>query len=130
MMKAEIVSVGTELLLSTIVDTNAAYLAERLAALAIDCFFISQVGDNTGRLADTLRHGLTRSDLVITTGGLGPTNDDLTREAIAEVLGQTPFVVPELADALRAFFVRRAGHMPEQNLKQATLIESARILRN
>ena len=80
-MKAEIISIGTELLLGTITDTNAAYLAQRLADLGIDCFYVSQVGDNEQRMVDTLRRAIDRSDLVITTGGLGPTGDDLTRGA-------------------------------------------------
>ena len=106
-MKAEIISIGTELLLGTITDTNAAYLAQRLAGLGIDCFYVSQVGDNEQRIVDTLRRAIERSDLVITTGGLGPTGDDLTREAIAALLHETPVVVPELEERLRAFFARR-----------------------
>ncbi|MBM3134341.1 MAG: hypothetical protein FJZ89_03455, partial [Chloroflexi bacterium] len=86
--KAEIISVGTELLLGQLVDTNAAYLAGELPALGIDCYFISQVGDNLNRLTDTLRRAWMRSDLVLVTGGLGPTEDDLTREAIAALLGE------------------------------------------
>ena len=86
-MKAEILSIGTELLLGNITDTNATFLANRLADLGIDLFYVSQVGDNLGRLTDTLRRALSRADVVITTGGVGPTEDDLTREAIAAVLG-------------------------------------------
>src|SRR5881392_3914572 len=102
-MRAEIVSVGTELLLGTITDTNASYLAQRLAALGIDCYYVSQVGDNLGRLVDTLRRAWKRSDLVVITGGLGPTQDDLTREAIAAMLDETMTVDPELEGELRAF---------------------------
>src|SRR5437763_9498933 len=119
-MRAEIVSVGTELLLGTIIDTNAAYLAQRLAALGIDCYYVSQVGDNPGRIVETLRRGWERSDLIITTGGLGPTGDDLTREAISELLGERMEVDPELEAGLRAFFVRRGVQMPDANLKQAS----------
>jgi competence/damage-inducible protein CinA-like protein len=129
-MKAEIVSIGTELLLGSITDTNAAYLAQRLADLGVDCYFISQVGDNESRIVDTLRRALERSDLVVTTGGLGPTGDDLTRESIATLLGETPFVVPEIEEKLRAFFARRGSPMPARNLKQATLIPSASLLKN
>jgi nicotinamide-nucleotide amidase len=129
-MRAEIVSIGTELLLGTITDTNASYLAQRLAPLGIDCYYVSQVGDNLERLVDTLDRARRRSDLVITTGGLGPTQDDLTREAIAALLGQTMTVVPELERDLRAFFERRGVQMPERNLKQATLIPSAQALPN
>jgi nicotinamide-nucleotide amidase len=129
-MRAEIVSIGTELLLGTITDTNASYLAQRLAPLGIDCYYVSQVGDNLERLVDTLDRARRRSDLVITTGGLGPTQDDLTREAIAALLGQTMTVVPELERDLNAFFERRGVQMPERNLKQATLIPSAQALPN
>jgi len=77
-VRAEILSIGTELLLGQIVDTNAQYLASRLADLGIDCLFISTVGDNPARCRETLERALGRSDLVISTGGLGPTEDDLT----------------------------------------------------
>jgi nicotinamide-nucleotide amidase len=129
-MRAEIVSIGTELLLGTINDTNAQYLAQRLAELGIDCYYVSQVGDNPGRLKEVLQRAWQRSDLTVTTGGLGPTGDDLTREAIAEVLGEVPVVDPALEENLRAFFSRRGSAMPERNLKQATLIPSARAILN
>jgi nicotinamide-nucleotide amidase len=129
-MRAEIVSIGTELLLGTITDTNASYLAQRLAALGIDCFYISQVGDNPGRLEETLRRAWERSDLTVTTGGLGPTQDDLTREAIASMLGEQPSVDPQIESELRLFFQRRGIEMPERNLKQAMLIPSANAIRN
>ncbi len=85
-MKAEIVSIGTELLLGEITDTNASYLASQLPLLGIDLYWISQVGDNPVRLVEVLRRAWNRSDLIITGGGLGPTEDDITREAIAELL--------------------------------------------
>ena len=129
-MRAEIVSVGTELLLGHIVDTNAAYLAQELSALGVDLFWVSTVGDNQGRLAEVLTRALGRSDLTIITGGVGPTEDDCTREAIAECLGETMTVDPELERELRAFFGRRNRPMPERNVKQATLIPSARTLPN
>src|SRR5690349_18825363 len=112
-MKAEIISIGTELLLGTITDTNASYLAGRLAGLGIDCFYVSEVGDNEARIVETLRRAFERSDLVITTGGLGPTGDDLTREAIASMFGERPEVVPELEERLREFFNRRGLSMPD-----------------
>ncbi len=115
-MKAEIVSIGTELLLGTITDTNATYLAQRLAALGIDLFYVSQVGDNLGRLTATLRRAAERSDLVVTTGGLGPTSDDLTREALAAMLGEEPHVVPLLERNLRARFRARGTPMPESKI--------------
>ena len=129
-MRAEILSVGTELLLGQIVDTNANFLAQQLPALGLDLFYVSQIGDNLQRLADAFRRGLERSDIVICTGGLGPTEDDLTREAIAEVLGEQPTVQPALEAELRAFFARRGRSMPDRNVKQATLIPSATYLPN
>ncbi|HEX8599847.1 MAG TPA: CinA family nicotinamide mononucleotide deamidase-related protein [Chloroflexia bacterium] len=129
-MRAEIVSIGTELLLGTITDTNASYLARRLALLGIDCFYISQVGDNPKRLQEVLARAWRRSDLTVTTGGLGPTVDDLTREAIAEMLGETLYVDEALAEHVRQFFARRGTQMPEANLKQAALIPSATPIEN
>jgi len=129
-MKAEVLSIGTELLLGQIVDTNAAWLAEQLPLLGIDIYYISQVGDNRGRLTDTLRLAWGRSDLVICTGGLGPTEDDLTREAISDLLVEPMEVQPELESNLREFFTRRGVKMPEKNVKQATLIASGQILDN
>lgn len=129
-MRAEIVSIGTELLLGTITDTNASYLAQRLAGLGIDCFYISQVGDNMVRLKEVLQRAWDRSDLTVTTGGLGPTGDDLTREAIAEMLGEQLVVDEQLAEHVRQFFAGRGLPMPEQNLKQATLIASAGSVEN
>lgn len=123
-------SVGTELLLGTIVDTNAAYLGQELATLGIDNYFVSAVGDNLGRLTSTLRRAFDRSDLVVITGGLGPTEDDLTREAISALLGEEMTVQPDLEKELRAFFARRGMSMPERNVKQATLIPSARAISN
>jgi nicotinamide-nucleotide amidase len=129
-VKAELVSVGTELLLGQIVDTNAAWLAQRLSALGIDCYYISAIGDNLGRLTEHLRRAWERSDLIVMTGGLGPTEDDLTREAISALLGEPMVVQPELERELREFFARRGVPMPERNIKQATLIASARALPN
>ena len=95
-MRAEILSIGTELLLGQIVDTNANYLAQQLPPLGLDLYYVSQIGDNLQRLAQAIRRGMERSDVIICSGGLGPTEDDLTREAIAEVLGETPTVQPQL----------------------------------
>src|SRR4051812_22536265 len=129
-MRAEIVSVGTELLLGQITDTNATYLAQTLADLGIDVYFVSQVGDNRGRLVETLRRGWERSDLIITTGGVGPTEDDLTREAISDLVGETPAVDAATVEMIRAFFRNRNADMPERNRKQAWLIPSAQALPN
>lgn len=129
-MKAEIVAIGTEILLGEIVDTNSAWIAQQLPALGIDLNHTSVVGDNIGRVVGTLERAWERSDLVITTGGLGPTEDDLTREAIARLLDEDPYVVPELEERLRSFFSRRGIDMPEANIKQAWLIASARAIDN
>ncbi len=129
-MRAEILSCGTELLLGHITDTNATYLAQSLSALGIDLYFVSQVGDNQGRIVDTLRRAWERSDLIIMTGGLGPTEDDLTRESISALLGETRQVDPRLEAELRQMFAARNARMPERNVKQATLIPSAQALPN
>jgi nicotinamide-nucleotide amidase len=129
-MKAELLSVGTELLLGQIVDTNANYLAGRLALLGIDCLHMQTVGDNLGRAKQAFERALSRSDLVVVTGGLGPTEDDLTREAIAAALGENPVVDPELEANLVAWFSGRGMAMPDRNRKQAWLIPSARALPN
>jgi nicotinamide-nucleotide amidase len=127
---AEIMSIGTELLLGQIVDTNANYLAGRLALLGIDCLHMQTVGDNLARAQQAFDRALSRSDLVVTTGGLGPTEDDLTREAIAAALGETPTIDPALEADLVAWFSGRGMLMPDRNRKQAWLIPSARALPN
>ncbi|HXR65720.1 MAG TPA: CinA family nicotinamide mononucleotide deamidase-related protein, partial [Ktedonobacteraceae bacterium] len=129
-MRAEILSCGTELLLGHISDTNATFLAQSLSSLGIDLYYVSLVGDNQGRIVETLRRAWERADLIIMTGGLGPTEDDLTREAISALLGETMQVDPQLEAELRANFSARSFPMPERNLKQATLIPSARALPN
>src|SRR2546428_6558391 len=129
-MRAEILSIGTELLLGQIVDTNANFLAQQLPTLGLDLYYVSQIGDNLQRLRDAIRRGLERSDVIICSGGVGPTEDDLTREAIADVLGETPTVQPELEKQLREFFTRRGRTMPARNVKQATTIPSGTYLPN
>ena len=129
-MKAELLSIGTELLLGQIVDTNANYLAGRLALLGIDCLHMQTVGDNFARAKQAFERALSRSDLVVATGGLGPTEDDLTREAIAAALGETPAVDAALEADLVAWFSGRGIAMPERNRKQAWLIPSAHALPN
>ena len=129
-MRAEILSVGTELLLGHITDTNATYLAQQLAGLGIDLLYVSTIGDNLGRLTEAVRRGHERSDLVVMTGGLGPTEDDLTREAIAATLGETPTVDEKYVVKLRDFFAMRGVEMPERNVKQAWTLPSVTILAN
>lgn len=130
-MRAEIMAIGTEILLGEIVDTNSAYIASRLPALGIDVYFKHTVGDNLRRIVQVMQRALDENDLVITTGGLGPTEDDLTREAIAEVMKEVPQVDAALEAWLREVFASRAfPTMPERNLKQAWLIPSARAISN
>ena len=129
-MRAEIISIGTEILLGEILDTNAQYIAARLPALGIDLYWMTQVGDNLDRLGEAIRRAWERSDLILATGGLGPTEDDLTREAIAAALGEPLSVDSELEAQLRALFASRGIVMPERNVKQATLIASARAIAN
>ena len=129
-MRAEILSIGTELLLGQITDTNATYLAQQLGTLGIDLYFVSQVGDNLPRLTETLERARDRSDLVIMTGGLGPTEDDLSREAIAAVLHESPTVDTAYVEKLRAFFRDRGIDMPERNIKQAWVLPSVTPLAN
>ncbi len=129
-MKAEIISIGTELLLGQITDTNAPYLASELPLLGIDLYWITQVGDNRSRLVEALHRACERSDIIITTGGLGPTDDDVTREAIALFLGEEMRVDPELDQWIRVMFQKIGYEMPERNIRQANLIPSARAIRN
>lgn len=129
-MRAEIISVGTELLLGQIVDTNAPYLSEALSTLGIDVYHRSTVGDNATRVAEVLRTALGRADVVITIGGLGPTQDDLTKETIAEVLGERMVMDPESENAIRAFFERRGIPIAQSNLKQAQRPESGIAIPN
>jgi nicotinamide-nucleotide amidase len=129
-VKAEIISIGTELLLGEITDTNASYLASQLPLLGIDLLWVTQVGDNLGRMREVLERAWGRSDLILTSGGLGPTGDDITREAIADMLGEELSVDPELERVLRSFFSSRGYSMPASNIKQATLIPSAQAISN
>ena len=129
-MKAEIISVGTELLMGELTDTNAAWIAGRLPALGIELQWVSIVGDNLEMLTDAFTTGRGRSDFIFTTGGLGPTQDDLTREAVAAAMGETPVVQEEVLADLKVYFQNRGTDMPPHNIKQAYLIPSARFLAN
>jgi len=129
-MKAEIIPVGTEILLGNIVDTNSSFLANQLPLLGIDLYFISTAGDNQKRLVDTLKRAWKRADLIITTGGLGPTQDDITREAIGELVNEELKVDEGLWQELRDLLRRYLGDVPQSNIRQATIIPSAQIIAN
>lgn len=129
-MRAYVLSIGSEMMLGRLTDTNAAYLAQELSNLGIELIHVTQVGDDRSRVIATLRRALDEVDVVICTGGVGPTDDDLTREAIADLLGETPIVDEALVDDIEAFFKARGMTMPERNRKQAWLIPSAEALPN
>jgi nicotinamide-nucleotide amidase len=124
-MRAEIIAIGTELLLGQIVDTNSSWMGEQLALAGIDSHFQTKVGDNLERIIEAIRHGLSRSDALILCGGLGPTQDDITREAIARVMGVTLIRRPEIAEHIRKLFEARGREMAPSNLRQADVPEGA-----
>src|SRR6266849_6790502 len=118
-VKAEIFSIGTELLLGELTDTNSAWQAARLPALGIELQWISIIGDSLTMLTEGFTRALQRADVILTTGGLGPTQDDLTREAIAAALQETPTVQEEALKELERYFQQRGRSMPAPNIKQA-----------
>ena len=124
-MQCEVVAVGTELLLGQIVDTNSSWIGERLAANGIDSLVQVKVGDNLARIVDIVKHVLDDSDAVIMCGGLGPTHDDLSREAIAELMGVELVLDEGVADVIRRMFAARNRPMPENNLRQALVPRGA-----
>ncbi len=130
MLKAEIITSGTELLLGEITDSNTPYIASQLAVLGIDLYYSSTVGDNYQRYFEVLKQAWDRSEMIITTGGLGPTQGDITRNVIAGLLGEELTLDPDLKKELIGFFSRRGVEMPENNFRQATIIPSAVPLRN
>ena len=131
MLTAEIISVGTELLMGQIVDTNAQYISQRLAEVGVNQYFRATVGDNHDRLYDVIRNAVQRSDLVILTGGLGPTKDDLTKETAADVMGYNDFLLDEASfDAMEKRFSSMHRIMTENNRKQAMFPKEAIILPN
>ncbi len=129
-MTAEIVSVGTELLLGQITDTHAPLMARILAECGIGCTRRATIGDNMDRLVGTLKGAIERADVVVTIGGLGPTLDDLTRDGIAMALGDEMEEVPEVAEKLRQFFASRNIRMAESTLRQAQKPTSATLVDN
>jgi nicotinamide-nucleotide amidase len=129
-MKAEIIPIGTEILLGNIVDTNSSFLANQLPLLGIDLYFISTAGDNQKRLVDTLKRAWERADIIITTGGLGPTQDDITRETISELVNEELKVDEKLWQELQDLLRRYLGEIPQSNIRQATTIPSAQVIPN
>lgn len=129
-MTAEILAVGTELLMGQIANTNAQYISQRLAELGICVYFHSVVGDNPARLEETLKRALDRSDIVITTGGLGPTKDDLTKEVIAKTMNRELVFHEEVLEKVRDFFMRKHRIMVKNNEKQAYLPDNCLMIPN
>ncbi|MCC6225906.1 MAG: competence/damage-inducible protein A [Microthrixaceae bacterium] len=127
-MDCEVVAIGTELLLGQIVDTNSAWIGEQLALGGINCRLQTKVGDNVERIVTAIRGALERADAVICCGGLGPTQDDLTREAIAAVMGVELHLDEDRADLIRWMFRGRNRRMPDNNLAQAQRPEGAEFL--
>ncbi|MBA3803504.1 MAG: competence/damage-inducible protein A, partial [Acidimicrobiia bacterium] len=127
-MRCDVVAVGTELLLGQIVDTNSSYLGEQLALRGIDSLLQVKVGDNLDRMVAVLRARLEEADAVIVCGGLGPTHDDITREAIAEVMGVELEEDAEVAERIIAMFESRGRRMPMNNLRQAMVPVGATVI--
>ena len=129
-MKAEIIMIGTELLLGQIVDTNAAYLAKQLAGTGFNLYHKTTVGDNDVRITESIQNALQRSDVVITSGGLGPTVDDKTREAVASATGRQLFLDQELLKKVADFFKKRGMELGENNQQQAYIPQDAIPIHN
>ena len=128
--RAELIAVGTEILLGNIANTDAQILSEKLAELGIDVLYHTVVGDNPKRLREALELARTRVDIIITTGGLGPTYDDLTKQTICDAFGRKNVLHPELEQWLRELFAARNRPMAETNLQQAYLPENCTIFHN
>lgn len=130
-MVIEFISVGTEILLGNITNTNARYLAEECAVLGLTNYYQVTVGDNESRLSASIRTALDRSDIVLLSGGLGPTEDDITRETVAKVLGREMKEVPEIHQQIQAYFERMGSRQPSSNnWRQAMVIDGAQIVEN
>ncbi|MDP9006747.1 MAG: CinA family nicotinamide mononucleotide deamidase-related protein, partial [Actinomycetota bacterium] len=127
-MRAEVLAVGTELVLGDVVDTNSAWIARRLAGAGVDSHFQTKVGDNVGRIEAALRTALARSDAVVVCGGLGPTPDDVTREALARVMDVAMVRDDEVLERIRRRFEERGRPMPPSNERQADVPEGAAVI--
>ena len=129
-ISAEIITTGTEILLGDIVDTNAAWIAQQLRDAGVNLYYKTTVGDNEARLRATLELGLSRSDVLLVTGGLGPTVDDITRDAIAKAAGRGLTLNPSALAAIEERFSRFGVTMTENNRRQAMMPEGAQIMPN
>lgn len=129
-MNAEILAVGTELLLGDIVNTNAQFIAQGLAELGIDVYYQTVVGDNPGRLKSAMHNAFNRADIIITTGGLGPTEDDLTKEIGAQYFGRKLVLDEKALDRIKKFFDKMKRSMTDNNVKQAMVPENAVVMYN
>ncbi|MFM7535267.1 MAG: competence/damage-inducible protein A [Acidimicrobiales bacterium] len=127
-MRCEVLAVGTELLLGQIVDTNSSWIGDQLAQAGIDSLHQTKVGDNLGRIVDALALALTRAEAVIVCGGLGPTHDDITRDAVARVMGVELRLDESVADVIRRLFAARGRVMPDNNLRQALVPIGATVI--
>ncbi|MBQ6887616.1 MAG: competence/damage-inducible protein A [Lachnospiraceae bacterium] len=129
-MVVELVSVGTEILLGNIVNTNAAYLSEKCAGLGLSCYYQSVVGDNAKRLFDTIKTATERADIVILSGGLGPTEDDLTKETATKVFEKELFMDKKIKEQIQKYFAKRGTKPTDNNWKQAMVPEGAIAVEN
>lgn len=129
-MTVEIIAVGTEILLGNIVNTNAAYLAEKCAGLGLSCYHQDVVGDNEERLMETIKLALSRADILLLSGGLGPTQDDLTKEAAAKVMGRELYLHEPSKEAIQQFFAERNLEITDNNWKQAMVPEGCIVVDN
>ena len=129
-MNAEIICIGTELLLGETINTNSAYISRKLAEIGLDCYYSTIVGDNKSKIKTAIDLAFQRSDIIITTGGLGPTDDDLTIEAIAEYFNKSLVVDEQSLENIKEYFVKIQRYMPESNLKQALKPEGSTHINN
>ena len=129
-MTVELISVGTEILLGDIVNTNAAYISRLMAVCGADVLHQNTVGDNRKRLSEVIRLALSRADIIILTGGLGPTDDDITTEVTSEVLGLKQQIDEDIVETIKSYFKKRNRFMPKTNLKQAMRPEGSKVIEN
>ena len=127
-LRCEVLAVGTELLLGQIVDSNSAWMGEQLALSGIDCLYQGKVGDNHARIVEAMRDALARADALIVCGGLGPTHDDITRDAMAEVMGVGLHHDESVAEVIRQMFASRGRRMADNNLRQAQVPDGAVVI--